>query len=65
MTTWMKQQKEDEVIKHPKPFIVNHADGASANQVTSATIMNIANIRIKNNTIVMVSDLPNKPKLHG
>jgi hypothetical protein len=39
--------------------------GASANQVTSATILNIANIRIKNNTIVMVSDLSSRHKLHG
>jgi hypothetical protein len=39
--------------------------GASANQVTSATILNIANIRIKNNTTVMVSDLPNRHELHG
>jgi hypothetical protein len=39
--------------------------GASANQVTSATILNIANIRIKSNTIIMVSDLPSRHKLHG
>jgi hypothetical protein len=39
--------------------------GASANQVTSATILNIANIRIKNNTTVMVSDLPSRHELHG
>jgi hypothetical protein len=38
---------------------------ASANQVTSVTILNIANIRIKNNTTVMVSDLPSRHKLHG
>jgi hypothetical protein len=37
----------------------------SANQVTSVTILNIANIRIKNNTTVMVSDLPSRHKLHG
>jgi hypothetical protein len=39
--------------------------GVSVNQVTSATILNIANIRIKNNTTVMVSDLPSRHKLHG
>jgi hypothetical protein len=39
--------------------------GASANQVTSAMILNIANIRIKSNTIIMVSDLPSRHKLHG
>jgi hypothetical protein len=39
--------------------------GASANQVKSATILNIANIRIKNNTTVMVSDLPSRHELHG
>jgi hypothetical protein len=44
---------------------VNHDDGASANQVTSATILNIVNIRIKNNTTVMVSDLPSRHELYG
>jgi hypothetical protein len=39
--------------------------GASANQVTSVMILNIANIRIKNNTTVMVSDLSSRHKLHG
>jgi hypothetical protein len=39
--------------------------GVSVNQVTSATILNIANIKIKNNTTVMVSDLPSRHKLHG
>jgi hypothetical protein len=58
------QQKEDEVSQAPK-HVVNHDDGASANQVTSATILNIANIRIKNSTIVMVSDLPSRNELHG
>jgi hypothetical protein len=38
---------------------------ASANQVTRAMILNIANIRIKNNMIVMVSDLPSRHELHG
>jgi hypothetical protein len=28
-------------------------------------ILNIANIRVKNNTTVMVSDLPNRHELHG
>jgi hypothetical protein len=44
---------------------VNHDDGASANQVTNATILNIANIKIKNNTTVMVSDLPSRHEMHG
>jgi hypothetical protein len=39
--------------------------GASTNQVTSATILNIANIRGKNNTTIMVNDLPNRHELHG
>jgi hypothetical protein len=39
--------------------------GASANQVTSATILNIANIGVKNNTTVMVSDLPSRHEPHG
>jgi hypothetical protein len=39
--------------------------GVSANQVTSAMILNIANIRIKNNMTVMVSDLPSRYELHG
>jgi hypothetical protein len=33
--------------------------------VTSATILNIANIKIKNNMTVMVSDLPSRHELHG
>jgi hypothetical protein len=44
---------------------MNHNDGTSANQVTSVTILNIANIMIKNNMIVMVSDLPSRHELHG
>jgi hypothetical protein len=28
-------------------------------------ILNIANISIKNNTIVMINDLPNRYELHG
>jgi hypothetical protein len=44
---------------------VNHDDGANANQVTSVTILNIVKIRIKDNMIVMVSDLSTKHKLHG
>jgi hypothetical protein len=43
---------------------VNHDDGASANQVTSTMILNITNIRIKNNTTVMISDLPSRHELH-
>jgi hypothetical protein len=33
--------------------------------VTSATILNIAKIRIKNNKTVMINDLPSRHKLHG
>jgi hypothetical protein len=39
--------------------------GANANQVTSATILNIANIRVKNNTTIMVSDLSSRHELHS
>jgi hypothetical protein len=39
--------------------------GASVNRVTIAMILNIANIRVKNNTTVMVSDLPSRHELHG
>jgi hypothetical protein len=52
------------LVKLPKTLWIT-TTGASANQVTSATILNIANIRIKNNTAVMVSNLPNKHELHG
>jgi hypothetical protein len=38
--------------------------GASVNHVTSAMILNIAIIMIKNNTTVMVSDLSSRHKLH-
>jgi hypothetical protein len=38
---------------------------ASANQVTSATILNIANIRVKNHMTVVVSDMPKRHELHG
>jgi hypothetical protein len=38
---------------------------ASANQVTSVTILNIANIRIKNNKTDMVSDLSSRHKLYS
>jgi hypothetical protein len=44
---------------------VNHDDGVSANQVTSVTILNIVNINIKNNTTVMIGDLPSRHELHG
>jgi hypothetical protein len=44
---------------------MNHDDGVSANQVTSVMILNIANIRIKNNTTVMVNDLPSRHELHS
>jgi hypothetical protein len=33
--------------------------------VTSAAILNIAKIRIKNNMTFMVSDMPNRHKLDG
>jgi hypothetical protein len=33
--------------------------------MTNAMMLNITNIRIKNNKIVMVSVLPNRHKLHG
>jgi hypothetical protein len=39
--------------------------GASTNQVTSATILNITNIRVKNHMTVMISDLPSRHELHG
>jgi hypothetical protein len=61
---WRTQQKEDEASQVPKDD-VNHDDGANANQVTSASILNIANIRINNNTTIMVSDMPSKHELHG
>jgi hypothetical protein len=61
---WRTQRKEDEASQAPKDD-VNHDDGGSANQVTSVTILNIANIRIKNNTTTMVSDLPSRHELYG
>jgi hypothetical protein len=33
--------------------------------MTSATILNVAKIKIKNNMTVMVSDLPSRHELHG
>jgi hypothetical protein len=39
--------------------------GTSANQVSSAMILNIANIRVKNHMTVMVSDLSSRHELHG
>jgi hypothetical protein len=48
------------VKKEKNPTMRWHVD-----KETSATILNIANIRIKNNTTVMVSDLPNRYELHG
>jgi hypothetical protein len=39
--------------------------GASANQVTNAMILNIANIRIKNNMTFMVNNLLSRHKPHG
>jgi hypothetical protein len=61
---WRTQRKEDEANQAPKDAM-NHNDGTSANQVTSVTILNIANIMVKNNMIVMVSDLPSRHELHG
>jgi hypothetical protein len=51
-------------VKLPKTLWVT-APGASTNQMTRATILNIAKIRVKNDTTVMVSNLPSKHKLHG
>jgi hypothetical protein len=51
-------------VKLPKMLWIMPT-GDSSNQVTSAMILNIANIMIKDNTIVMVSDLPSRYKLHG
>jgi hypothetical protein len=52
-------QRKEEASQAPKDAM-NHVDGASVNQVTNAMILNIANIRIKNNTTIMVSDLLNR-----
>jgi hypothetical protein len=41
------------------------APGDSTNQLTRAMILNIAKIRVKNDTTVMVSNLPSRHKLHG
>jgi hypothetical protein len=37
----------------------------SANQVTSAMILNIVKIMIKNNTAIMINDMSSRHKLHG
>jgi hypothetical protein len=58
------QWKEDEVSQAPKD-VVNHETRASANQVASAMILDITKFRIKNNTTVMISDLPCRHNLHG
>jgi hypothetical protein len=60
----MHSRRKMKLVKLPKTLLITTA-GASANQVTSAMILNIANIGIKNNTAVMVSYLPNRHKLHG
>jgi hypothetical protein len=39
--------------------------GANTIQMTHAMILNIAKIRVKNGTTVMVSNLPSRHKLHG
>jgi hypothetical protein len=44
---------------------VSHNNGASTNLVTYATILNIGKIRIKNDTTVIVNNLPNRYKLYG
>jgi hypothetical protein len=59
-----RSRKKMKPVKLPKTLWIM-TTGASANQVTSAMILNIANIRIKNNTTVMVSDLPSRHELHG
>jgi hypothetical protein len=51
-------------VKHPKTLWVT-APGTSTNQMTRATILNIARVRVKNDMIVMVSNLPSRHKLHG
>jgi hypothetical protein len=51
-------------VRLPKTLWIT-TTGASANQVTSATILNITHFRIKNNMTVMVSNLPSRYKLHG
>jgi hypothetical protein len=60
MTTWMKQHRRSWQDWRTQ----RKEDEASANQVTSVMILNIANVRIKNNTTVMVSDLPSRHELH-
>jgi hypothetical protein len=52
------------LVKLPKTLWITTM-GTSANQVTSAMILNIANIRFMNNTTVMVNDLPSRHELHG
>jgi hypothetical protein len=38
---------------------------ASTNQMTHATILNIAKIRVKDDTTIMISNLPSRHKLYG
>jgi hypothetical protein len=57
-------RRKTKLVKLPKAMWTTMTR-VSANQVTSVMILNIANIKIKNNMIIMVSDLPNKYKLHG
>jgi uncharacterized protein YbcV (DUF1398 family) len=61
---WRAQRKEDKASQALKDA-VSHGAGASTNQMTCATILNIAKIRVKNDMTVMVSNLPNIHKLHG
>jgi hypothetical protein len=64
MMMWTKQWKEDKASQASKDA-VSHGAGASTNQMTHATILNIAKIRVKNDTTVMISNLPSRHKLHG
>jgi hypothetical protein len=51
-------------VKLPKTLWIT-VPGASTNQMTYAMILNIAKIRVKNDTTVIFSDLPSRHKLHG
>jgi hypothetical protein len=62
--TGRRSERKTKSVKLPKTLGVT-APGASTNQMTCATILNIAKIRVKNDTTVMVSNLPNRHKMHG
>jgi hypothetical protein len=57
-------RRKTEPVKLPKT-LGKITPGASANQVPSVMILNIANIKIKNNTTIMVSDVPSRHKMHA